>query len=120
MVIKKSHHAAKKRLHTQHRSSRLLQSKRLRVPALAFILVVAVIGARLVLLSLAAPGGGGGSVDQSQLPAATHNPAINKTTCNGGLNIAIVADVSGSIKPDAFTQMQTAIQDFVSSLLPST
>lgn len=66
-----------------------------------------VIGSTLIYFSLAAP-------------YIAPNPTIMSQSCLGGLNIALLADASGSIEPQEFVKMQAALKDFVSSLLPST
>lgn len=117
----KSKNSWSKRFQRQLVLSKAGRPGRFRIPVMVFVLIIGILGARWLLLSLAAtPGGENQAVDTSKLPGVTDNPKINKLNCSGGLNIAFVADVSGSIKPDKFTQMQTAIQDFVSSLLPAT
>lgn len=47
------------------------------------------------------------------------NPAISQT-CTGALNIALVADVSGSIDDGELKDMQTAFRSILSDLLPGT
>lgn len=48
------------------------------------------------------------------------NPTIVSQSCLGGLNIALLADTSGSINESEFVEMQSALKEFVNSLLPST
>lgn len=101
-----------------HRFSKLKFFRTVR-PLTAAILFAA-IGTIVVLYSSAAPYNGGGGL--GQLPSVAPNPVISTSNCAGGLNIAILADVSGSIYDDyeAFSDMQAAMRDFVSALLPST
>lgn len=99
--------------------------------ALVFAVVACVFGSWIVLSSLAASsytggggyyGGGGGGDDSGptpSLPAVTPNPNFTNNTCGGGLNIAIVADMSGSVADSSeFGDLTSALNDFVSSLLP--
>jgi hypothetical protein len=98
-------------------------SKRRLIPTIAFALLVGVIASRLLFKSLAYPGQyGGGSDGQSgqSPPPATPNPSITENTCGGGIDIAMVADLSGSVTQSSeFPDLTTALSDFVSSLLPS-
>jgi hypothetical protein len=75
------------------------------LPALVLVVIFGLVASRIMTASFA---------------AVYPNPQIGQTC--GGLDIALVADVSGSITQDQteFTEMQTAFTDFVSSLPPGT
>jgi len=86
------------------------------------ILLFSVIGYRLLFFSSAAPGDKSAG---SPIATIAANPPIIATGCKLGINIALVADVSGSIysnKQDKNepAEMIQAYSDFVSALLPST
>jgi hypothetical protein len=84
------------------------------IPLLVVVLLCGLIGTKLVFFSFA-------YLLPPPLPPGSPNPQLDQT-CTGGLNIAFVADVSGSIMgdPTSVSQMKTAMIDFVSSMLPST
>ena len=80
-------------------------------------IVFGLTGSALIYFSDAAPS----DYDTTGLYVAP-NPLILNQSCTGGLNIAFVADASGSVadKEEWFSQMKTAMKGFVSGLLPST
>lgn len=66
----------------------------------------------------------GGYDDEPEEPYSyvAPNPTVVTQSCMGGLNIGLVADVSGSITRNDryFSGMKTALKNFISNLLPST
>ena len=48
------------------------------------------------------------SIAQNSNPYIAPNPPIVSQSCLGGLNIALLADTSGSIEDDEFIEMKTA------------
>jgi len=96
------------------------RTKRNRITPILATLFVAAVGSYLVFISSAytpGPWGGGSSGTATVTPAA--NPKISQT-CTGALNIALVADVSGSIQSDDMNSMQTAFKQIIGDLLPGT
>jgi hypothetical protein len=83
------------------------RAKRQLIGLITFVFVFGAIGSYLLFPSFAAT-----------QPAITPDPNIVQG-CDTGLNIALVADVSGSLIP-YLGDVRTAYLDFVSGLLPAT
>jgi hypothetical protein len=83
------------------------------VRPLIFVVLFSIGGAILTYFSFAATTG--------TRPPTDPNPAVGQS-CGGGLNIALVADTSNSIFAyrNDVTQLETALKNFIASLLPST
>jgi hypothetical protein len=97
---------------------RLFHSSKQWLQPLVAILVFGMIGSTLLYLSFAQHN----DSSENNLPAITANPPVINQSCLGGLDVAVLVDVSTSIsvKNGDFGTMQQALKDFVSALLPST
>jgi hypothetical protein len=96
----------------------VLLSKQLWLRPFVVFLVFSLIGSMLIYFSFAQRD----NENESNLPPVVANPSVVSQSCLGGLDVAILADVSTSIsiKNGDFGTMQQALKDFVSALLPST
>ena len=108
---------------SKHKRVSINRSKRRYIRMFVFVALFALIGTALLLLSFAAPRGGGGGGGYVITTGTQPNPTITPQGCRGGINIALVADVSGSIVNNGnpeLSQMQQAFTSLVSALPPST
>lgn len=98
---------------TKHKGTKSSWFKERLSRPIVYFLLFSLIGSILVYASFAA--------DSSGEPGVGHNPTISEK-CGGGLDIALVADVSGSIwdNQQYVNDIQTAYNDFINGLLPKT
>jgi len=102
---------------SKSRQVRSYLAKRRFVSPYMFVAVFGLIGMLLLLPTLAARFGGGGALPYTVTPAPNYQIT---QTCTGALNVAFVADVSGSIDDTELGQMKDGFQQLIDDLLPGT
>lgn len=100
---------------TKHNRTKVKIAHKRLIRPLVFSALFGVVGSILLYISFA------DVTTPTSRPPVAHNPVVAEN-CNGGLDVALVADVSGSItqNPAYVADIKSAYTDFVNALLPST